>query len=186
MLCCFLGLWIAKPVSASADPESLPAGSFAASVSPVSPPADPESINYLINHSSDYDSQTITITGEVIGERMVRGDGCWINMSDGTNAIGIWISKSDSDLLRVFGDYKHTGDTVTITGVYYESCREHGGEPDVHGSSLIVSKTGVERQETVSVEKILSAVSIVSAALILFIIYTSKNRIRTAAISHPA
>jgi len=69
-----------------------------------------------------------------------------------------------------------TGDTITVTGVYYESCREHGGEPDVHGISLAVENTGAARSESISVEKILSAVGVVSAALILFIIYTTKNR----------
>lgn len=162
ILCFFLVVWIAVPVSAAA--------------ATVSASADPVSINELISHSSEYNNKTITITGEAIGECLERQDGSWVNISDGTNAIGIWVTKLDAALIEVYGDYKHTGDTVTVTGVYYESCREHGGEADVHGISLIVENTGAERSENISVEKILSALGVVSAALILFIIYNSKNR----------
>lgn len=155
ILCCFIVLSVTEQVSASDNPTS---------------------INDLVGNPSEYDNQTVTLTGEVIGELMVRQDGCWVNMNDGTNAVGIWISKTDADLIEIFGDYKHTGDTITVTGIFYESCPEHGGEPDVHGSSLSVENRGVEQRETISVEKILLAVGVVSAALILFIIYTSKNR----------
>ena len=155
IICCFLVICIAVPGSASSDPSG---------------------INDLVGNPSEYNGQTITLTGEVIGERMVRQDGCWINMSDGSNAIGIWISKSETDRIHVYGDYKHTGDTVTVTGVFYESCPAHGGEPDVHSSRLIVKDTGEERTESISVEKILLAVGVVSAALILFLIYVGKNK----------
>jgi len=155
ILCFFLVLRAAVPVSASDNPVS---------------------INDLIGHSSEYNSQTVTLTGEVIGESLERQDGCWINMTDSTNAIGIWVTKNDAALIKIYGDYKHTGDTIKVTGIYYESCRQHGGEPDVHALSLTVENTGAERSENVSVEKILSAVGVVSAALILFIIYTTKNR----------
>jgi len=154
-LCFVIGLSVAVPVSASANPVS---------------------INDLVDNSSEYDKQTITITGEAIGECLERQDGSWVNISDGTNAVGIWMTKADADLIKVYGDYKHTGDTVTVTGIFYKSCREHGGEPDIHCVSLILENAGAGRSESISVEKILSAVGIVSAALILFIIYTTKNR----------
>lgn len=170
ILCFFLVLWITGPVAAaSSEPVSAAAATVSASTDPVS-------INDLVGHSSEYNNQTITIRGEAIGERLERQDGCWVNISDGTNAIGIWATQNDAARIAVYGDYKHTGDTVTVTGVFYDSCRVHGGEPDVHASSLIVDNAGAKRSESISVEKIISAVCIVSAALILFIIYTSKNR----------
>ena len=45
----------------------------------------------LIEHAKSYDYQTVTFEGEVIGDIMVRDDYAWINVSDGSNAIGIWV-----------------------------------------------------------------------------------------------
>ena len=97
----------------------------------------------LISKASQYDGKVVVYEGEVIGDVMVRGEYAWINVNDGSNAIGIWAPKA---LLRdvVFtGSYKSKGDGVEITGVFRRVCPEHGGDMDIHAISL--RKTGAGR-----------------------------------------
>ena len=141
---------------------------------PVSAASDPANINDLINNSSLYDNKIVVLTGEVIGECLERENGCWINMSDGGNAIGIWMTESDAARIGIYGNYRHTGDTITVTGIFYEACPEHGGEPDIHCTELTIDQMGAERMQVISIEKTLAATCIVAIALVLFMTYQKR------------
>jgi hypothetical protein len=142
--------------------------------SPVSAASDQVSINELMNNSAFYDDKIIVLTGEAIGECLERENGCWINMSDGGNAIGIWMTESDAARIRIYGDYRHTGDKVTVTGIFYEACAEHGGEPDIHCTELTIDHIGAERSQVISKEKGLTAICVVAIALVLCLTYQKK------------
>ena len=49
--------------------------------------------NELIENSKKIDNSKITLKGEAIGEGMNRGKYSWVNISDGSTAMGIWIRK---------------------------------------------------------------------------------------------
>lgn len=100
------------------------------------------SINQLILESHDYDKKTVMIEAEVILEVLERGDHAWINVNDGTNAIGVYLPIEMTEEIKVFGDYNHRGDTVLITGVFSRNCDEHGGEIDIHAISLKIVERG--------------------------------------------
>jgi hypothetical protein len=100
------------------------------------------SINQLISESHDFDKKTIIIEAEVILEVLERGDHAWINVNDGTNAIGVYLPIEMTEEIKVFGDYNHRGDIVSITGVFSRNCDEHGGEIDIHATSLKIVERG--------------------------------------------
>ena len=129
------------------------------------------SVNELIEHSADYDGKSISISGEAIGECLERDGFDWVNISDGTNAIGIWMTKNDAAMITFYGDYRYTGDTLVITGKFYKGCPEHGGEPDIHCQSLTISKTGEIKHEKIPAAKILLAAGFIASALILYAAY---------------
>lgn len=129
------------------------------------------SVNELIENSADYNGKSVSITGEAIGECLERGNNSWVNISDGSNAIGIWMTKEEAAGITYYGDYKYTGDTLAITGIFYEGCKEHGGEPDIHCSTLIISHTGEMKIEKIPAAKILLAAGFTSLALILYMTY---------------
>ena len=128
-------------------------------------------VNELIENSADYNGKSVSITGEAIGECLERGNNAWVNISDGSNAIGIWMTKEEAAGITYYGDYKYTGDTLVITGTFYEGCKEHGGEPDIHCSTLIISQIGEMKSEKIPVAKILLAAGFTSLALILYMVY---------------
>ena len=128
-------------------------------------------VNELIENSADYNGKSVSITGEAIGECLERGNNAWVNISDGSNAIGIWMTKEEAEGITYYGDYKYTGDTLAITGIFYEGCKEHGGEPDIHCSTLIISHKGEIKSEKIPAAKIILAAGFASLALILYMTY---------------
>ena len=139
-------------------------------------------INTLIDHMKELDKQAVTVEGEAIGEAMVRGEYSWINISDDTNATGIWLTASDSKKITYFGDYKHIGDTVRITGIFSRNCLEHGGDVDVHSSSFEIVAKGRTVQEEITREKIFVAAFLFCAGLIVsYIFWQHRNEYNRAA-----
>jgi len=135
-------------------------------------------INDLVENALSYDRQTVTVEGEAIGEALERGEYSWVNISDGTNAIGIWMKKEDADSLEYFGDYKHIGDTIQVTGVFSRDCSEHGGDVDIHCSSLKIVKSGHSVSNTVSSTKIIIAAILSFFAVLLAYFYRAKTKKR--------
>ena len=78
--------------------------------------ADVTAVNELVEHSLQWNGKTVAIEGEAIGEMLPRGDCAWVNVNDGTNAIGVWMPLADAKKIGVYGDYHHTGDTLRVTG----------------------------------------------------------------------
>ncbi|MBW8380986.1 MAG: hypothetical protein K0M69_00490 [Youngiibacter sp.] len=128
------------------------------------------SINDLIENAISLDGEKVTITAEAIGEKMERPEGTWVNVNDGTNAIGVWMDKQTADRIGYFGDYSHKGDTLRITGTYRRACLEHGGEPDIHAETLYIIKSGEVISHSASPAKAIWA-SILSIAAAPFAIY---------------
>lgn len=96
----------------------------------------------LIENSNQYDKKTVLYQGEAIGDIMNRGDFAWINVSDGSNVIGIWLPVNMAEKIQYLGRYGVEGDTILISGVYYKACPEHGGDLDIHASSIEIVKSG--------------------------------------------
>lgn len=128
-------------------------------------------INSLINSANSYDNQMVTVEGEAIGEALERGNYAWVNINDGTNAIGIWMKISDAKAIEYFGDNKHIGDILEITGVFTRNCSEHGGDVDIHLNSMEIVKKGYVVNDEISSTKAIAAAILLSAALIISFFY---------------
>ena len=133
--------------------------------------ADRTEINTLIEKSQTFDGQTVTVEGEALGEAMLRGEYAWINISDNTNAIGVWLKASDAQKISVFGDYRHKGDTVKITGIFSRNCAEHGGDVDIHNQAMEIIEKGINVPETITQTKINAASALFLFALLSAYIY---------------
>ncbi|MEA5026993.1 MAG: hypothetical protein VB012_04960 [Erysipelotrichaceae bacterium] len=136
-------------------------------------------INELIENAVSLDGTNVTIEGEAIGEILERGEYSWININDKTNAIGVWIKTSDAQKITYFGDYKNQGDTVRITGTFYNACSEHGGDTDIHAASIEIIQTGNAVSENISPIKILSAGILLVTMLITATAYLRLKKKQT-------
>ena len=115
-------------------------------------------INYLIENAKALDGKEVTVQGEAVGEVMQRGDYSWVNINDTTNAMGIWMKTSDALKVTRYGDYKNTGDTITVTGTFHRACAEHGGEADIHSETMSITQPGHPVAEQIPFVKVIAAV----------------------------
>jgi hypothetical protein len=115
--------------------------------------AQPLSSTELIDNAKLYDGKTVSYAGEVIGEIMARGNFAWVNVNDGQNAIGIWMSKALSSNIIYAGGYKAKGDLVEVVGVFHRACPEHGGDLDIHAQGLRRLSSGKEVLEKLNLSK---------------------------------
>ena len=131
-------------------------------------------INSLIENGKAMNNTSVTVEGEAIGEALERGDYSWVNINDGTNAIGIWLKKFDAEMIKYYGDYEHVGDTVRITGTFSNNCSEHGGDVDIHCTSIEIVKEGHNVKNEVPGAKILTAAVLLCAALTVVFIWRKE------------
>ncbi len=142
--------------------------------------AERTEINQLIEQAAELDNKEVTVQGEAIGEVLNRGDYSWININDGTNAIGVWMKATDAQKIGSFGDYKKKGDTIRIDGVFHRACAEHGGEADIHSSTMNILEKGYPTVAQIPFDKIIAAILLGFAAMVLVFLLHKKLKYASA------
>lgn len=127
-------------------------GSPNALVSPGHPGGNPPVLtaSELVSDVRVYDRQRVTLKGEVVGSLLPRGEFTWVNVGDGSTAVGVWVPASLAARISVTGGYAARGDLVEVTGVFSAACPVHGGDADLHAEVLTVLERGVRRSPGVS------------------------------------
>ena len=143
----------------------LPLFSFAQSISS----------NELINNAKKYDGKPVVYTGEVIGDVMLRKENAWVNVNDGDNALGVWMSASSAKEINYTGSHKSIGDKIEITGIFHRACLEHGGDLDIHAESMRKIESGSMISEKIDLAK-RNLVFILGGLLVLIWILTLFRR----------
>lgn len=83
------------------------------------------------------DGSLVEFEGEAIGEPLRAEDGLkWVNVLSGGVALGVVMPGSDAERIEAFGRYGMRGDTIRVTGVLNAACDDHGGDMDVHASTV--------------------------------------------------
>lgn len=112
-------------------------------------------VSELTSGDTRLDGDTVQVEGEVISELLAGGEGhVWANVLSGTTAIGIWMPEEMGSDIEVFGNWKHTGDIIAVTGVFNAACDRHGGDLDIHATDVTLLTRGSERQHPVSYWKL--------------------------------
>ena len=165
------------------------APAFAQEVFPPNKPDSAELVNHMnvpgdVTKGLFWNGKTITFHGEAIGEAMIRGDYAWIHLNDdaymlenveegaklgGYNTgMAVWIPAELTTQIDTYGDYQHEGSIVEIEGVFNGACKEHGGDMDIHATSLKVLRAGHIVVDPVRPWKAGLAVTLAAAAGVLF------------------
>jgi hypothetical protein len=113
----------------------------------------------LVAVAAAWDRRVIVFSGEAVGEPMVRGSHAWLHINDDAyqtrdlRGAGLRLSGYNSGqavwapapLVRrvsTFGGYRRQGDAVRVFGTFNAACREHGGDMDIHATSLEIVREG--------------------------------------------
>lgn len=132
--------------------------------------------NDLINKAGDFDGEKIVYTGEVIGDILSRGEYSWINVSDGSNAIGVWVKSDDISAIDSLGGYTTHGDTVRITGVFNRACPMHGGDMDIHAVSIEIIQEGYKVSHPVAVWEVIAGPILLAGAVVCLVLVMRKRK----------
>jgi hypothetical protein len=176
----------------------LAAGSASAD-GPSAPPA-PGSTE-LVENPGTWDGSIVGFTGEAIGEAMRRGTMAWIHLNDdaygladagaettlaGFNGgIGVWVDAGDASLISVFGDYRHHGDLVEVSGTFNAACPLHGGDTDIHATSLRIVRRGYTTVRQVQPSRLIAAAILAGLTLVLFLVTLRTDRHRIGSLPQP-
>jgi hypothetical protein len=137
----------------------------------------------LVENANLWNGHIITFTGEAIGEAMVRGKMAWIHLNDDTymwknieegaklggynSGHAVWISADLATKIRFFGDFKHEGDVVKVVGTFHAACPQHGGDMDIHASTIEIVRVGHTVRHIVNTHRAIIAGILFALALIL-------------------
>jgi hypothetical protein len=134
-------------------------------------------IKGLYENSEFYNGKSIVIEGEAIGEKMGKGDEIWVNIKDEFEnfAIGVVMSKIDSEKIENFGRYRIKGDIVRVEGIYNVNCIKHPGERDIHAIKVEVIKKGERYNEELSLKKIYLSFILLFITVFLIFLYHKKE-----------
>ena len=165
------------------------APAFAQDVFPPNKPDSTELINHMnvpgdVSKGLFWNGKSVTFHGEAIGEVMVRGEYAWIHLNDdaymvrnveegaklgGYNSgMAVWVPASLTKGIDTYGDYQHEGSIVEVAGVFNGACKEHGGDMDIHATSLKVLRAGHAVTDPVPAWKAALALVLAALAALLF------------------
>jgi len=125
------------------------------------------SANQLVEDALHYDGASIEYVGEVVGDIMARGEYVWLNVNDGSRAIGIWAEKKLVKNIEKTGSYNYIGDKVKVVGDFHRACPEHGGDLDIHAETISVIEEGHKIEHALNPTKIVVAIILLLAVLAL-------------------
>lgn len=167
LICSLTILLAVDPVHATSSPDPTVA----------TPPVDTTVISSaeIIDHARDLDGKILTYEGEVIGDIMSRGDHLWINVSDGANAIGLWITGDQAKHVSIAGKYDQRGDRIRVVGRFNEACAEHGGDYDIHPDTLVLLEKGCPINHPVKPGLIVTAIVLFLGAVIVLVLYRRQS-----------
>lgn len=147
----------------------------------------------LIENPDRYNGETVVYVGEVVVEILDRGDYAWITVNDdhyarrhlhryeelkgGNSGIGVYCGRDMLGDVTHVGTYKTAGDLVRVTGTFYRSNPEHGGDLMIEADSISVVRDGYDIDHSGPGAKLLWLAGMAAVSLVLgWLLY---NRLKT-------
>jgi hypothetical protein len=146
----------------------------------------------LMENANAWNGRVVAFKGEAIGEAMAREKMAWIHLNDdaymwknieeGAKLDGynsghaIWISADLVTNIRFFGDFKHQGDVVKIVGTFNAVCPQHGGDMDIHASTLEIVRVGHPVLHVINPSRTIFAGGLLAVAFALYRVRTIIRR----------
>lgn len=100
----------------------------------------------LIEQAKSLNQTEVIYQGEVIGDVLFRGEQAWLSVSDGVNAIAVYIPIQLLPQDLAVGRYLYKGDTISVKGILHRACQNHGGDLDLHVSYLERTSLGYPQE----------------------------------------
>ena len=110
-------------------------------------------LGQILSAPDDFDSRTVELEAEIIGEPLGTGKGIWINIKDDYSNLGVFIKEAKQlEGIEHWGSYKEKGDRLKIKGVFNKDCPRHQIS-DLHLQDFRVIERGYIRKLEVLPQK---------------------------------
>ena len=157
------------------NPSQMPDNSFIYDVS----------IEELDNADAYMDAQTVQVTGEVVGDRIIAEgdpDNCWIvlqSTGESDSEVSVFMPTTASEIIDTYGAYGQRGTRLQVSGVFNLACRDHHGTSEIHAADVaLVQKGDVERLPLEPRRMVLGLVLIMigSIAILAYNVLSERQR----------
>ncbi len=108
-------------------------------------------IHALLSAGTRQNDREVVFTGEATGSPIIAdANHVWVNVKNGGAMVGVYMDAQLAEQITHYARYEHTGDMITVQGVYHLACADHNGELEVHAESIEVNAQGESWASTVS------------------------------------
>lgn len=132
------------------------------------------SSNELIKKSKELNGRKLNYSGELVTAILDRGEYSWINLNDGSNAIGVWCKSGLLGGVNFAGDYKNRGDIIEVNGMFNRACSIHNGELDIHADTVKIVGKGYSLIRAIDLKRINSAIALFAFTILTVIIFRKR------------
>ena len=101
---------------------------------------------------------------------MRRGDYAWVNMTDGTQTLGFWMTYSLARQIKYTASYDFKGDLLTVEGTFVAMSLKHDGDMEFDVSKIVKIIPGEKIVHTIDFDRIIFLIVISVIALFLWIL----------------
>ncbi len=112
------------------------------------------SIEALGNADAYYDTQTVQVVGEAIGDSIrdgFSGRHRWLTLAavekESTATVSVFVTEEQAAKVDTFGKYNTTGTKLQVRGTFHLVCPDHDGLTDLHADMVSVVEKGKHYQD---------------------------------------
>lgn len=141
------------------------------------------SITDLSTADTYYDKQTVQVTGEVVGDRIIAGDGrhCWLQLASPSDSstVSVYLTNESADKVDTYGAYGRKGTTLQVRGTFNLACPDHDGVSDLHAQVVTVTEKGKATPDEFDINAFIPgmvAVMIGLAMMVVFYLLRERQR----------
>ncbi len=127
-------------------------------------------ISDMISNPGIYNGKFLTVQGQAVGSVMRRGDYAWVNMTDGTQTLGFWMTYSLARQIKYTASYDFKGDLLTVEGTFVAMSLKHDGDMEFDVSKIVKIIPGEKIVHTIDFDRIIFLIVISVIALFLWIL----------------
>lgn len=133
------------------------------------------SITDLSTADTYYDKQTVQVTGEVVGDRIIAGDGrhCWLQLASPSDSstVSVYLTNESADKVDTYGAYDRKGTMLQVRGTFYLACPDHDGASDLHAQVVTVTEKGKAAPDEFDINAFIPGMVTVMIGLAMMVVF---------------
>ncbi|MEC4294119.1 hypothetical protein [Adlercreutzia shanghongiae] len=134
-------------------------------------------ISALQEAESYLNNQTVQVTGEVVGDRIVAEFDpgfYWIVLQGSDKAhseIPVFMAGDFTELIDTYGAYGRKGTTLQVRGIFHLTCPQHEGLTDLHADAVTFVEKGSITERPFDIGTFMPGIVLVAVGFIMLIVF---------------